>query len=449
MDAPARVPATIEEAIEYLRTTLRGDLLTPRDAGYDDARRTPDPDQAQLPTLIVVAAAIDDVVQAVRFARARQLPVAVQATGHGLARPADGALLIRTSRLNTVTVDPACATASVSAGATWGDVLRSARAHRLAPAMGESSEVGAVGDTLGGGMGWLARRHGLAGDAVVAFELVTPDGLVVTVSPDEQPELFWALKGGGNGSLGVVTSMEIELHPVTTVYAGALVYPVELARDVLDFWRRWVTGVRPELTSSVVLTTSSAAVHGCWSGAVDTGRELVDAWRAWRPPALDRWFERPFADVDAFGDDTLRRRPPRMTSEWACSLRDELLDAVAVAAGCGDGSNRGEPAAGVVEVRHAGGSVRARSEAAADGRGRRDPFLLTFAGVHPEAVAPLRERLAPFVTGATFLDHVSGEERETRTRSAFGDEQFARLRAVKSAIDPANRFRHGLALPPA
>jgi len=439
MNPLAHVPETTAEAITLLKSTVAGAVLTAPDARYEVALGT-GPAGTSSPVVIVLAASVDDIVQAVRFARAEHLPVAIRSSGQRVGAAADGAVLIDASAIDAVSIDPACHTATVGAGATWADVVEAAARYGLAPVLGEWSHRSAVSDTLSGGMGWLARRYGLASDAVIGFELVTPDGLVVEVSADTHPELFWALSGAGDGSLGVVASIEIELHPIGPVYAGSLSYPADLAREVLVRWRDWITGTRPELTAAVLVTPTTVSVHGCWSGAPERGRQLVDDWRDWRPPDADRWRERALADTDGICDVRLSPTSTTMTNEWTNTLRDELLDELVSIAGAADG-------AGVVELRLVGGAARSRSESAANGRGRRDQFLITLADIagSPEA---LRRRLEPFVTGAVYLDRTDGVERAQRTRSAFGSEQWDRLCAVKAALDPTNRFRHGLVIEP-
>jgi hypothetical protein len=433
------VPATRIEAIGLLRDALNGALLAPGDGTYDDVRRA-GPTPWPSPAVIVLATRTDDIVQAVRFARSQHLSVAVRSSGQRAGASADDAVLIDTSRLTTVTVDHDCHTAVVGAGATWAGVVAATASHGLTPVLGEWSQRSAVSDTLSGGLGWLARRHGFASDSVVSFELVTPDGLVVDVSADTHPELFWALSGAGDGSLGVVASIELELHPIGNVYAGRLVYPAELARDVITRWRVWITGARPELTSSVVITPATVAVHGCWSGAVDAGRQMVDEWRAWTTPRLDDWTERPVTAIDDVCDDRLFPTSSTMTNEWANALRDELLDELIAIPLGGD-----RPGAGVVEVRMVGGAARSRSGSAANGRGRCDQFLITLAEIDGSPL-PLRRRLAPYVSGSVYLDRTDATERLARTRTAFGDEQWGRLCTVKAALDPNDRFRHGLVI---
>jgi hypothetical protein len=180
------------------------------------------------------------------------------------------------------------------------------------------------------------------------------------------------------------------------------------------------------------------SVHGCWSGAIEAGRQLVDDWRSWHTPDSDDWTERSLAHTDGVCDDRLFPTSSTMTNEWANALRDELLDELL------DITRRGtEPGAGVVEVRLVGGAARSRSGSAANGRGRCDQFLITLAEIEGSPL-PLRRRLAPYVTGSVYLDRTDANERLARTRTAFGDEQWGRLCAVKLALDPSNRFRHGL-----
>src|SRR5690606_20235033 len=192
------------------------------------------------------------VAAAVRFARANDMHVVVQATGHGFTLPANDAVLINMSRMNYVDVNADAQTAWIEGGSKWWPVLEKAQAVGLMPLLGSTPDVGAVGYTLGGGVGWLARKYGLSADSVNAFEVVTADGEILWASDHENSDLFWALRGGG-GSFGVVTGMEIRLYPVTTVYGGNLYYPAEMAKEVMTRFREWIKTTPEELTSSVVL----------------------------------------------------------------------------------------------------------------------------------------------------------------------------------------------------
>ena len=225
------------------------------------------------------------------------MAVAVKATGHGVIREANDSLLIVTSELTDVRVNADAQTAWVSAGTKWGRVLEETQAVGLAPVLGSSPDVGAVSYTLGGGMGWLARKYGISADSVNQFELVTADGNLVHASAAENADLFWALRGGG-GNFGVVTAMEIRLYPVTKVYGGNSFYPIEKAKEVYARYRNWIVNAPDELTSSVLIMNfppfpqiperlrgqSFVMVRGCYCGPLEQGKELLKYWRDWQSP---------------------------------------------------------------------------------------------------------------------------------------------------------------------
>ncbi len=219
--------------LETLRAGLRGTAYAAGEEGYDEACRAWNLNARQEPALVVMAEGAADVMAAVSFARGAGMGVGVMATGHGMGAPCDGGVLVNTSRMRGVRVDPVARTARVEAGALWTDVIPEAQAHGLAGLVGSSSHVGVVGYTMGGGFGWLGRRFGLNAASVTAADVVTADGELLRVSADEHPDLFWGL-GGGGGNFGIVASLEFKLHPLTVVYGGNAFYPVERARGVMD-----------------------------------------------------------------------------------------------------------------------------------------------------------------------------------------------------------------------
>lgn len=454
---------TRSSVLAQLRARIAGEVFGPGDPGYREACAGFNRMVTHRPAVVALPENPFDVVEAVRFAAEEGLRVTVQATGHGTGVPIDGGLLVNTSRLDGVAIDPIARTARISAGATWKTVLTAAAPFGLAPLMGSSSGVGAVGYTLGGGFGWLGRRFGLASDAVRSFDLVTPDGTPRRITDSSSPELFWALRGAGAGSLGVVTAMEIGLVEVSTVYAGNLFYPVDDAEEIFARFRDWAPTRPEELTSAVAILNlpptddvpeplrggSFAVVRGCWSGDVDAGRRLVDEWREWRTPLIDMWDERPFTDADAISMDPVEPMPHLVTTEWFEDLPDDAIDVIA---------RRVRPAAGsaplvvVGEIRHAGGAVARAAAGAANDRARSGEFLLELIAAVPDpqgalavesALRVTRQELAPFVTGAAYLNLVSGPERAARAYAAFGAENRRRLAGIKAAVDPSRRFSRG------
>ena len=240
--------------LETLRAALTGEVFALGDVGYDQARQAWNLATDERPAVVVMAESAADVAQAVRFARTRGMRIAPQGTGHGAEalEPLRGAMLLRTSRMRSVRIDPVSRTARAEAGALWQDVTVPAGEHGLAALAGSSPNVGVTGYTLGGGMGWLAHRYGLAANSVTAAEIVTPNGRFVRTDADHEPDLFWAVRGGG-GSVGVVTALKMSLYPVRELYAGALFFPIQRAAQVLHAWRQWTDTV-PDAVSYTHLT---------------------------------------------------------------------------------------------------------------------------------------------------------------------------------------------------
>lgn len=354
-----------------------------------------------------------DVRRAVLTARERGLRVAVRATGHGtLAEPADDTLLIDTSAMTSVLVDPERRTARVGPGATWGAVIAAAAPFGLAPVSGTSPAVGVTGFTLGGGHGWLARKHGLAADSLLRADLVTADGETLTARADRRSGLFWALRGAG-GNFGVATALEFRLHAVPEVYGGSALFPRALAPELLARFREYARELPEELNVSVVLTPDAVALRGVHAGGPD------DALRALAPllpaePAHDTFRPMPFT-----GTTTIGGTAPRHFE----LLEDLPVDAI-VATG------------GIVEIKHWGGAI-ARSTIPAGHRAV--PFSVTVDG---DDIGPLR----PHVTGGSFLNFLKDP---ARTRDAYTPADYARLAELKRAYDPDNVFGAGHNIAPA
>lgn len=463
-------PSTdLQEAVGALRKRVSGDVLLPGHSGYADACAGWNLTYAHDPAIIVVAADTADIVLTVRFAHANGWPVTVQATGHGVSRPADDGVLIITSQLTDVSVDPVAQTATVACGAKWSAVLGPAQEHGLVPLLGSSTNIGATGYTLGGGMGWLGRRYGLASDSVVSFDVVLADGRVVRAAADEHADLFWALRGVGAATFGVVVAMTIELYPVTDVYAGNLFYPVSMAAEVIRRYRTWVPGIDNRFTSAVLVMNfppfefvpdplrgqSFVIVRGCWSGDIASGKNIVDEWRSWRTPAIDLFGPMSMLDVDLISNDPVDPLPAMVTTEWFDELPDPAIDVIVGAtAPC----NVGPPMLLFSELRHGGGAIRAKAGGAANRRSRTGEFLLEMIGVvaGPDQGDVLRgfldltrSQLAPFTSGAASLNFLEGEEKYSRSPQVVAAGDLDRLRAIKRNVDPDNRFCRTLRIDPA
>jgi hypothetical protein len=437
------------------------------DPDYDAARQIWNLAFEHRPRMIVACASASDVAATLRLASRESIGVSVTATGHGVARVADDAILILTRSLQQLDIDPVARTARVGAGVKWGAVLARTQEYGLAPLLGSAGDVGAVGYTLGGGIGWLARKHGLSADHVRSFEVVTVDGAVLNVSSTEHPDLFWALRGAGAGTFVVVTAMEIDLVPVTDVYAGNLLYPAEDAKEVMARWRDWIASVPDELTSSLVLMNfppidlvpepvrgrSFVMVRGCWCGPLDEGAAQLAYWRQWREPAMDMWGQMPFAAAETISNDPVDPVPSRSTTEWLRHLDDTLIaDLVGVA------FTDGPPPVMMLEIRHVGGAVADQSPDATPHGNRVAELLLFAAGIlpFPEArpavdaqLDALTAALRPHVTGGAYLNFLDGPDRRTRTRSGVTPDAWSRLCAVKQAFDPQNILGYGLDIPTA
>jgi hypothetical protein len=454
MDTPQRIINGTE-----LQARVQGQVIAPGDSRYDELRAAWNLTVDQHPALIVVVESAADIAAAVRFADEVDLKVAVQATGHGVICPANDSLLIVTSQFTDVRVDAESRTAWISAGAKWGKVLEAAHAVGLAPLLGSSPEVGAIGYTLGGGMGWLARKYGLSIDSVNCFEVVTADGQIVEASESQNSDLFWGLRGGGGG-LGVITGMEIRLYPVAEFYGGNLYYPIEQAQEVFAHYRDWIASAPDELTSSIVIMNypplpffpeplrgkTIAQVRGAYCGPIEQGETLLKFWRDWQTPLIDDFAARPFSDIAKVSNDPVDPMPDMFSGAWLADLNDETL---ATLIEYGSAASRPSPLI-VTEVRHTGGAI-ARVDPASNVFGHRTaPHVLAMIGAAPTPAvhaalrqhqAQFKQALQPHLPGV-YLNFLEGEEARTRAREAFSPEAYRRLQAIKAKYDPDNRFSH-------
>jgi FAD/FMN-containing dehydrogenase len=369
-----------------------------------------DPDSA----LVVEARSPADVRSAVLSARARGLRVAVRATGHGtFTEPSWDTVLIDTSPMRSVLIDPERRTARVGPGVVWGEVIEAAAPFGLAPVSGTNPTVGVTGFTLGGGHGFLARTYGLAADNVISADVVAADGETLTAREERRSGLFWALRGGG-GNFGVATSLEFRLHPVREVFGGVARFDRGLAPHLLARFREYA--MPRELNVSVVLTPDAVALRGIYAGNTEA------AWRALAPLFLGEPFSDTFRTMPYSETSTIGGTAPRRFE----LLRDVPVDAIL----------RTAENASAVEIKRWGGAIP-RGDAPAGHR--HVPFSVTIDG---EDIAPL----TPHVTGGSFLNFLKDT---SRTRDAYTAPDLERLLDLKRAYDPGNLFGVGHGIVPA
>ncbi|GAA0896812.1 FAD-binding oxidoreductase [Pseudonocardia zijingensis] len=395
---------------QELETRLTGSLFLPGDAGYERQRGS----LHGAPEAVVDAETVADVQAAVRTG----LPLTVVSTGHGTVASSDGGLLLRTSRMAQVLVDPSRRIARVGPGARWGEVVAAAEPFGLAPLSGDTPSVGVVGYTLGGGLSWLSRKHGYAADSLLRAELVTADGRVVVVDRHHHPDLFWAIRGG-SGNFGVVTSLELRLFPVPSVYGGSAEFPVDGAERALRYLAEHGDELPDELSVSVVVGPESLVVRAVHAGAGggDALQPLLDA--AGTPTAST------FRDMRYSEVSTIGGTPP-----ITFAMYDELsADTIAAVVRSGV----------TVEVKHVGGAIAHPEHDDPGPVGHRDArFVMKIA-------APAADEITASATGGSFLNFLHDT---TRTHTAFTPDNFRRLREIKAAYDPANRFHRNHNIPP-
>ena len=448
-----------------LAEALTGPVVLAGDPGWDDARAGFNLMLDQHPAAVAFPAHADDVAIAVAYARAAGLRVAPQATAHnqGPLGGLEDTLLLNVSALQQVQVDPGARRVRVGAGVKWDRVAPRLSAHGLAGLHGSSPDVGIAGYSLGGGMGWLARKHGLQCNAVTALELVTADGELVRADTDNHPDLFWALRGGG-GNFGVVTAIEFAVHEVEDLYAGALFFPFERSAEVLHTWSALLGTFPDELMSWASIMhfppipdvpafargRSYAVVMAAHLGTEAEGRELLRPLRALRPER-DTFAAVPPVVLGDLAMDPLDPVPFRLThqllDELPASAIDELM------AELGPGSGRG-PTVTILQFRHMGGAL----SRALPGAGARATLPGEVCGmalgvvVDEASDAAVRHALADF--DAVMRPHRAGlypnfVEEPADASAFFAPAVWERLRAVKADYDPVDLFAGNHHVPPA
>jgi FAD/FMN-containing dehydrogenase len=448
-----------------LAETLDGAVVLPDDPRYDEARSSFNLLVDQRPAAVAFPTDARDVAAAVALAQRLGLRVAPQATAHNQAPlgAMEDLLLLNVSRLQEVRVDPGARSVRVGAGVKWDRVAPRLSAHGLAGLHGSSPDVGIAGYSLGGGMGWLSRKHGLQTNAVTAFELVTAEGELIRVDADHEPDLYWALRGGG-GNFGVVTAIEFDVVEIDDLYAGAYFFEVERAHEVLHTWNAIRGGFPDELMSWANLLhfppipdvpafargRSYAVVMAAFLGTAAEGASLLRPLRE-LGPERDTFASVPPVVLGDLAMDPLDPVPFQSTSALLDELPPDAIDAVLAVAG--PGSGRG-PTVSMLQFRQMGGAL-ARATPGAGARATLPGDISMFAlgavfdepmgeAVH-DALADVDAVLRPYRAGyyPNFVE-------EPADASAFFDPgTWARLRAIKAAYDPTDMFAGNHHIPPA
>ncbi|MGW6332486.1 FAD-binding oxidoreductase [Nocardia rhamnosiphila] len=445
------------EAITQLADRLQGPLFLPGEGDYDTERIGFQLADAHRPEVIVGAVSASDVQAAVEFAAGRGIPVSVQATGHGLAGPATQGVLISTRRMSGVRLDPGARIAWVEAGVCWQQVIDAAAGHGLAPMSGSLPQVGAVSYSLGGGIGLLARRYGYASDHVRRLEIVTADGRLREVTAESEPDLFWALRGGG-GNFGVVTGMEIGLVPVPRLYGGGLYF--EAGAAILDGWLGWTSTVPEEMTSAVMLIPFPdipevpgplrgrrvAHIQLAYAGDADTGEKVIAPLRDLGSCLLDTVRDMAFAESAAVFDDPSDPHSYQGTNAF---LREGTGVAETILAQTHSKLRL------IIGLRHLGGAL-SRPPQVPSAVGHRDARYL-FSVLSPAdgfdhsllraAHDGVLAAVAPWATGGSTLNFQFGPADPARIPTGYASADYHRLVDLKKQIDPAFLFRGGNTIP--
>jgi FAD/FMN-containing dehydrogenase len=445
--------ATLTEAeVAAFQANVRGPLLRPGEAHYEEARRVWNGLIDRRPALIAQCAGVADVIQCVQFARTHGLLVSVRGGGHNVPGNAvcEGGLMIDLARMKGVRVDPTRRTVRAEGGVTWREFDHETQAFGLGTTGGAVSDTGIAGLTLGGGLGWLAGSYGLACDNLLAVDLVTADGRLLTASAEEHPDLFWAVRGGG-GNFGVVTSFEYRLHPVGPVLAGRVLFPFSRAAEVLKWYRDFSATIPDALNTIGGLTTAPdgtkvVAMLVCYHGPLAAGERVLRPLRTFGPPLVDEIRPRPYREVQTLLDAASPRgRRYYVKAAFVEAISDGAIDTLVSHFAAvpspfsllafqqlGNAARRVPPEA--TAFYHRGAMYEWFVQAAWSDPADDDGNIRWARAV---AGAMLQ-----FTTGRGYVNHLGPEAVEglEPIRAAYGP-NYDRLVALKNRYDPTNLFR--------
>jgi FAD/FMN-containing dehydrogenase len=441
-------PMPVSE-IARLRRKIQGEVVVRGDAPYDQARKVWNGMVDKRPAAVIFCAGVDDVVAAVKFARAHGLLVAVRAGGHNVAGSSvcnDG-VVIDLSRMKRIEVDPVRCVARAEAGLNLGEFDAATQAHGLATTMGVNADTGIAGLTLGGGFGRLGREHGLACDNLLAVEIVTADGRLLRADAGANADLFWAVHGGG-GNFGIVTMFEYRLHPVgPLLLAGSVLHRWDRAHDAMRFYHAFASTAPDALSLDAALVTMPSgerlfSFSACYVGPIDEGERVLAPLRAYGAPIEDRIAPAPYVQIQSAGDALFPRgRRYYWKAQFLREIGDRTIDALLAAYATA-------PPESLLVLQQVGGAI-ARVPATATAYANRDALYDCFPVAiwddpaedekHIRWARDLWEAVRPFSTGGVYANNL-GDEGIDRIQAAYG-ENYPRLAEVKKKYDPTNFFR--------
>jgi FAD/FMN-containing dehydrogenase len=448
----------VEADVAELKGSVRGDVLLPNENGYDQARRVWNGMIDRRPSIIVRCGGASDVMKAVKFARKHTLTVSAKGGGHNVAGNAvcEGGMMIDLSKMKSVRVDPARSVARVEPGATWREFDLEAQAFGLATTGGLVSSTGVAGFTLGGGIGWLVRKYGLATDNLLSVDIVTAEGERVSASMDENPDLFWGVRGGG-GNFGIVTSFEFQLHHVGPMILGGLVlHKAQDALALLKFHRDFLKSIPDELTTLVVFLTAPplpflpkevvgthlVAIAVCYSGQVEEGERILAPLKDFGHPVATVIHPMPYVVLQSLFDESA---PAGIQNYWKSAYLADLDDG-AIETMLAYGERIPSPLS-AIHIHHLGGAMRRIGEDATAFSNRGGSFVLNIVSAWQDPkdddkntkwTRDLFQAMQKFA-GSAYVNFL-GEEGQERVRSAYGEAKYKKLAVLKKKYDPTNFF---------
>jgi FAD binding domain/Berberine and berberine like len=440
-----------ESAVRQLLQNLglQGNVVWPGDSDYDQARQVFNGMVDRCPLAVIQAVDASDVVRCIAFARGHDLPLSVRSGGHSVAGNAvgDGAVMLDLSGMKAIRVDPAARTAWAEPGLTLGEFDRATQAFGLATTLGVVSVTGIAGLTLGGGLGWLNGRYGLACDNLISAAVATADGQMLRASAEENEDLFWAIRGGG-GNFGVVTSFEYQLHSIGPVLAGALSYPLSAGSHVLRFYDEFAKTAPDELSTAASLALSPAGeptvfVAVCYCGPIDEGERVLRPLRTFHRPVDDVIQPVPYAVLQSARDQGF---PAGRRHYWKSGwLRDLTVEAIATLTDFLPRMPSSASGIGLQQMHGAASRVAPTATAFAHRAEQYDFLILSQwsdaaeSDRNVEWTRALFEAMQPYLEPSVYVNNL-GDEGPARVRAAYG-QNYPRLAALKQAYDPDNLFR--------